>query len=124
MTEQTSPHRHHHIDYLELAVLDIADAKHFYAEAFGWTFTDYGPGYAGICDLTIEGGEIGGLRLAQEVHSGGPLVLLYSDDLDVSVTSVLAAGGTIATAPYEFPGGRRFHFMDPSGNELGVWAKR
>lgn len=124
MTEQTSPHRHHHIDYIELAVLDVIEAKDFYAEAFAWTFTDYGPEYAGIRDLAVEGGEVGGLRLTEEVHSGGPLVLLFSEDLDASVTRVLAAGGTIVKGPYEFPGGRRFHFMDPSGNELGVWAKR
>lgn len=124
MTQQAPLHRHHHINYIELAVLDLVKAKAFYAEAFGWTFTDYGPEYAGICDLAVEGGEIGGLRLAEDVHAGGPLVLLFSDDLDASVTSVLAAGGRIATGPYEFPGGRRFHFTDPSGNELGVWAKR
>jgi predicted enzyme related to lactoylglutathione lyase len=124
MTEQAAPHRHHHIDYLELAVLDVSTAKDFYAAAFGWSFSDYGPEYAGIRDSAIDGGEIGGLRRDETVRPGGPLVLLFSDDLDASVASVVSAGGTIVSDPYEFPGGRRFHFADPSGNELGVWAKQ
>lgn len=124
MTEPAVPHRHHHIDYIELAVLDVGAAKDFYAAAFGWAFTDYGPEYAGIRDGAIDGGEIGGLRRDENVRPGGPLVLLFSDDLDASVASVVSAGGTIVSDPYEFPGGRRFHFADPSGNELGVWAKQ
>lgn len=124
MTEQAAPHRHHHIDYIELAVLDVSAAKDFYAAAFGWTFSDYGPEYAGIRDPAIDGGEIGGLRRDENVRPGGPLVLLFSDDLDASVAGVVSAGGTIVSDPYEFPGGRRFHFADPSGNELGVWAKQ
>nr|WP_301112812.1 VOC family protein [Microbacterium sp.] len=55
---------------------------------------------------------------------GGPLVLLYSDDLDATMSGIVAAGGTILQAPYEFPGGRRLHFTDPSGNELGVWSAK
>ena len=67
-------------------------------------------------------GEVGGLNPAREPTRGGPLVLLYSDDLDATVSAVEAAGGEILEAPYEFPGGRRFHFADPAGNELGAWA--
>jgi predicted enzyme related to lactoylglutathione lyase len=117
-------HRHHAIDYVELTVTDLEQAKRFYTEAFGWQFNDYGPGYAGIRGPEGEAvPEVGGLAVGQEVQSGGPLVLLYSTDLDRTVDAVTSAGGTVVNGPYEFPGGRRFHFTDPSGNELGVWAQ-
>jgi uncharacterized protein len=116
-----APHRHHAIDYVELAVTDLTAARRFYADAFGWDFADYGGQYAGIRDGS--GAEVGGLALAAEVTPGGPLVLLYSDDLDRTLAAVTAAGGRVVNGPYEFPGGRRFHFQDPSGNELGVWAE-
>ncbi len=114
-------HSHHSIDYIELTVRDLAAAKRFYAEAFGWTFTDYGPIYAGIQG---EGREVGGLHQSSEIRTTGPLVILYSDDLEASVNAVLAAGGQVLKQPYAFPGGRRFHFADPSGNELAMWSAR
>jgi predicted enzyme related to lactoylglutathione lyase len=115
-------HTHHAIDYLEFAARDLAVAKRFYAAAFGWTFTDYGPDYAGIQG---EGREQGGLRADPNYAGvcGGPLVILFSANLDATLAAVRAAGGTITTEPFTFPGGRRFHFTDPSGNELGVWAE-
>ena len=112
---------HHSINYIELAVLDMSAAKAFYSGAFGWRFNDYGPGYAGIVG---EAGEVGGLARSDTVRPGGPLVILYSDDLAASVAAVSAAGGRIVKEPFSFPGGRRFHFADPSGNELGVWSTR
>jgi predicted enzyme related to lactoylglutathione lyase len=112
---------HHAIDYIELAASDLPAAKAFYAEAFGWKFNDYGPDYAGI-QAPDGDGEVGGINPAGDPGPGGPLVLLYSDDLDATVEAVKQAGGTVTNGPYEFPGGRRFHFSDPSGNELGVWA--
>ncbi|MEJ7795842.1 MAG: VOC family protein [Nocardioides sp.] len=112
---------HHAIDYIELNVTDLAAAKAFYEAAFGWQFNDYGPAYAGIRSPDGEG-EVGGLNPARPPRPGGPLVLLFSDDLDATVSAVEAAGGRISETPYDFPGGRRFHFTDPSGNELGVWA--
>ncbi|MCV2491933.1 VOC family protein [Geodermatophilus sp. YIM 151500] len=119
-----SARRHHAIDYVEITVTDLVQAKRFYADAFGWRFDDYGPEYAGIRDRQDEPApEVGGLRLDREVRAGGPLVLLYSTDLDRSVDAVTRAGGRVVQGPYEFPGGRRFHFADPSGNELGVWAE-
>jgi uncharacterized protein len=111
----------HAINYVEITVTDMEAAQHFYGTAFGWRFTDYAPAYAGI--QAPEGdGEVGGLSLDQSVEPGGPLVLLYSDDLDATVAAVKDAGGTIAEEPYAFPGGRRFTFFDPSGNRLGVWS--
>ena len=113
----------HTLDYVELSVTDMQAARDFYGAAFGWTFTSYGDGYSGIrTSAESDGDEAGGLSLAEQVIRGGPLVLLYSDDLDATLAAVESAGGEIVNGPYAFPGGRRFHFVDPSGNELGVWA--
>lgn len=114
-------HTHHAIDYIEFTVSDIAEAKRFYTDAFGWAFNDYGPDYAGIQG---DDGEVGGLARADEPRQRGPLVILYSDDLEGSLAAVKAAGGSIVKDPFAFPGGRRFHFADPSGNELAVWSER
>jgi predicted enzyme related to lactoylglutathione lyase len=112
-------HTHHAIDYVEIAVSDLDAAKAFYTSAFGWSLNDYGDDYAGIQG---DDKEVGGLRLDSDVRPGGPLVLLWSDDLERSVEAITAAGGTITAPIYSFPGGRRFHFADPSGNELGVYS--
>ena len=111
-------HTHHTIDYVEFTAPDLEAVKAFYAAAFGWNFTDYGPDYVGFGDgITEQGGFARG-----EAAGGNPLVILFSDDLDATLAAVTAAGGTISQPPYAFPGGRRFHFSDPAGNELAVWA--
>ena len=115
-------HTHHAIDYIEFAVTDMANAKRFYESAFDWRFNDYGPEYSGI--QKPGGGEAGGLRLEPRVATGGPLVVLYSTDLEATITKVRQAGGRITTETFDFPGGRRFHFADPSGNELAVWSDK
>ncbi len=120
MSDPSTPHAHHAIDYIEFTVTDLAQARAFYGAAFGWKFNDYGPHYAGIQG---EGREVGGMEQAPEIRSGGPLVILYSQDLEASLTAVTSAGGRILKAPFTFPGGRRFHFADPSGNVLAVWSK-
>ena len=112
--------QHHAIDYIEFTVTDMAAAQAFYAAAFDWKFTDYGETYAGIQGLERE---MGGLTVGEEVRPGGPLVVLFSLDLEGTLERVRKAGGTITTEPFAFPGGRRFHFTDPSGNELAVWAE-
>ena len=110
---------HHTIKYIEFAVRDLKAAKRFYGAAFGWQFNDYGPEYAGIQGAD---GEVGGFHESTEDRTTGPLPVLYSDDLEQSLAAVRAAGGTILREPFSFPGGRRFHFADPSGNELAVWS--
>ena len=110
---------HHGIDYIEFTVTDLAKAKSFYSAAFGWKFNDYGPEYAGI---QKGDGEAGGLCVGEKVVTGGPLVILYSNNLEQSLTAVTRAGGVISKPIFEFPGGRRFHFKDPSDNELAVWS--
>ena len=133
MEGHTHTHRiPHTIDYVELSVTDMAAARDFYGAAFGWKFTSYGDGYSGIRTAAEpDGDEAGGLALTEgEANSGTsggsrgrPFVLLFSNDLDATLAAVTAAGGEIVNGPYDFPGGRRFHFVDPSGNELGVWAE-
>ncbi|MGO1398913.1 MAG: VOC family protein [Brevibacterium yomogidense] len=113
--------QHHTLSYIEFGVTDLAATRAFYESAFGWSFNDYGPAYSGI--RTPDGaGEIGGLNPGAPPSNDGPLVLLFSDDLEATVEAVKTAGGTIVSGPYEFPGGRRFEFTDPSGNRLGVFA--
>lgn len=116
---------HHTLDYIEIPVGDLPRARAFYTAAFDWSFNDYGPTYAGI--RSADGNsDVGGLSLSENHRPaiGGVFVLLYSGDLDASVNAVQSAGGRILQGPYVFPGGRRFHFADPSGNELGVWASQ
>lgn len=126
MAMSTHAHEiHHSIDYIEISVTDMPAAQRFYGQTVGWQFTPYGESYAGIRTAAEAEGEAGGLTLAspERIVRGGPFVILYSEDLEATLEAVRAAGGTIVDGPYDFPGGRRFHFLDPSGNELGVWSK-
>jgi predicted enzyme related to lactoylglutathione lyase len=112
----------HVIDYVELAVDDLGQAKAFYAKALGWTFTDYGSDYVGIQDPTRPGQEFGGLNpIAASARGDGVVALARAEDADASLASVLAAGGRIVVELAEYPGGRRFKFADPWGNVLGVY---
>ncbi|TWT98994.1 VOC family protein [Neorhodopirellula pilleata] len=112
---------HHEINYIEISANDIPEAKRFYGSAFGWRFNDYGPDYVGIRKQQSDG-ECGGICRSEQMSVGGPLVILYSLDLEASFSSVQKAGGTITQEIFSFPGGRRFQFRDPSGNELAVWS--
>jgi predicted enzyme related to lactoylglutathione lyase len=112
----------HVIDYVELAVEDLGEAKAFYAKALGWAFNDYGDDYAGIKDPRTPDHEFGGLNpVTPSSRGGGVLALVRSDDVDAALASVLEAGGRIEVELHEYPGGRRFTFADPWGNILGVY---
>jgi predicted enzyme related to lactoylglutathione lyase len=112
----------HVIDYVELAVDDVEQAKAFYGAALGWQFTDYGPDYVGLQDPTRPGEEFGGMFPNSSASRGDSvLALARTDDADAALASVLAAGGRIKDDLHEYPGGRRFTFFDPSGNLLGVY---
>ena len=108
------------IDYLEFAATggSLDGIKAFYASAFGWSFTDYGPTYAAFSE-----GLDGGFQAERDDAPAKPLPVLYSTDLDESLAAVQAAGGRIVLPIFAFPGGRRFHFADPAGNELAVWSE-
>jgi hypothetical protein len=115
----TDDSRDRRIDYIEFPVTDVAAAKRFYGQAFGWTFEDYGPDYASFRDGRLDGG----FRKEAVVTTGGPLVVLYARDLAAVEKAIGSAGGRIVRPTFSFPGGRRFHFTDPSGNELAVWSE-
>ena len=106
------------IDYIEFSVKSVAEAKQFYGSAFGWSFEDYGPDYASFADGRLSGG----FQTAARVQPGGPLVVIYASDLEAMEQRIKQAGGAIVRAIFSFPGGRRFHFTDPSGNELAIWS--
>lgn len=113
------PGKDRRIDNIEFNVTDIPRATKFYGEAFGWTFQEYGPDYCEFNDGNLTGGfTLGPVRL------GGPLIILYAQDLEGTRRAVEAAGGKITNPLLEFPGGRRFHFTDPDGYELGVWSEK
>lgn len=115
---QARPSQDRCIDYVEFQVEDIARQKAFYGEAFGWSFTDYGLDYCEFDDGRMKGGFERGTPLT----AGGPLVVLYSDDLPATMARIEAAGGTVTRSIFGFPGGERFHFRDPAGYELAVWT--
>ena len=107
------------MDYIEFPATDLAATKKFYAAVFGWKFSDYGSAYTSFSDGRIAGGFDAG----RKPGAGGPLVVIYAADLAGTEKRVVAAGGRITRPVFAFPGGRRFHFADPSGNELGVWSE-
>ncbi|PZU61488.1 MAG: glyoxalase family protein [Brevundimonas sp.] len=106
------------LDYLELPATDLGATRAFYADAFGWTFQDYGPTYA-----AFDQGLDGGFDADPAERTRTPLPVLYAHDLEAMLAKVQAAGGTVARPIYAFPGGRRFHFTDPAGTELAVWSE-
>jgi len=108
------------IDYIELPTVDIIEAKSFYGDVFGWKFVDYGPDYTSFNDGRLGGG----FRKEPKVQRGGPLIIIYSINLELIKYKVKSAGGTILMDIFDFPGGRRFHFTDPSGNELAIWSDK
>jgi len=114
---------HHAIDQIEFSTTDFTGTEAFYAAAFGWRFTKYGPKFMGYIDGARGDTERGGFVLVESVGLGGPLVVLYSNELEASFESMKAAGGIPTKKIFEFPGGRRFEFKDPSGNELACWCK-
>lgn len=108
------------IDYIEFPATEIAKTKAFYEQAFGWKFTDYGPDYTSFEDGRLAGG----FTKESAVPHGGPLVVIYAGDLAATEKKVRDAGGAIVKDAFPFPGGRRFHFADPSGNVLAVWSEK
>jgi predicted enzyme related to lactoylglutathione lyase len=118
------PAHHHKINYIEFSTTSVAKARTFYSNVFGWTFQDWGPDY--ISFSSESGGIDGGFRAAPAPGTTGdsaPLVVLYSADLKKTEEAIVAAGGSIVVPTFEFPGGRRFHFSDGTGNVLAVWSE-
>ena len=109
------------INYIELPANDFDLVEAFYRGAFGWTFTDYGSEYRAFSDGQREGGFFKS-TLRSRTEQGAALVVLLTKNLEGTQERIVAHGGTICRPIFSFPGGRRFHFLDPHGNELAVWS--
>jgi predicted enzyme related to lactoylglutathione lyase len=109
-----------HIQYIEFQATDLEEMKQFYSSVFGWTFTDYGDDYTAFENSGVSGG----FAKTERVTQGGPLVVLYHQRLELAREHVIRGGGTISKDIFSFPGGRRFHFIDPGKNELAVWSDK
>lgn len=114
---------HEKIDYVEFPSRDIEATKTFFAAVFGWQFTDYGPDYTAFNNEGLNGGFYRA-NLSSSSENGSTLIVFYSRELEQTQQKITKAGGSIVKPTFSFPGGRRFHFADPNGNEYAVWSDR
>ncbi|QDT28841.1 Glyoxalase-like domain protein [Gimesia panareensis] len=112
---------HEKLNYVEFPARDLSATKTFFETVFGWSFTDYGPEYTAFTNAGLEGGFYQS-DLSSTTTNGSALLVFYSRNLEDTLARVKAAGGEIIKPIFSFPGGRRFQFREPSGNEFGVWA--
>lgn len=112
---------HEKKNYVEFPAKDIEATKAFFAEAFGWSFVDYGPEYTAFSNEGIDGGFFKS-ELACSTEKGSALIVFYSRDIEQTQVKIKGAGGLVIKPIFSFPGGRRFHFVDPNGNEYAVWS--
>ncbi len=111
------------INYIEFPAADFDATQAFYENAFGWNFTDHGPDYRAFSDEKLEGGFYKSSKYSS-TENGATLVVLYCKNLEAALDRVVKAGGTIVTEIFDFPGGQRFQFADPNGNQLAVWSDK
>lgn len=116
------PQEHEKLDYVEFPATDISATKTFFSDAFHWQFTDYGTDYAAFDFQGLEGGFYRSDTVTK-ASSGAALLVFYSDNLEATQMKVEHCGGKISKPTFTFPGGKRFHFIEPSGNEFAVWSK-
>ena len=114
---------HEKLNYVEFASSDLEATKAFFEKAFGWSFTDYGPEYTSFAGQGLDGGFFRA-PLHSSTANGGALLVFYSNRLESTLGKVTDAGGKVIKPIFSFPGGRRFHFTEPSGNEFAVWSNR
>lgn len=112
--------KNNHINYIELKAKDLKTVKQFYNRVFDWNFTDYGSDYTAFADSGIDGG----FEKTDEEIVNGALVVLYHENLEAVKDKVIKSGGKISKDIFSFPGGKRFQFIDPAGNELAVWSEK
>ena len=110
------------INYIEIPSTDLPATKKFFADAFGWSFVDYGEEYIAIENAGLDGGFFKSEKVAR-TSNGSVLVVLYSENLEATLEKVKSCGAEIVQDIFSFPGGRRFHFSAPSGNEFAVWSE-
>ena len=114
---------HEKINYVEFPSTNLEATKSFFSKAFGWTFQDFGPEYAAFSNVGLDGGFFKS-ELKATTANGSALIVFYSNHLEDSLSKVCDAGGSIVKEIFAFPGGRRFHFKEPSGNEFAVWSDK
>ena len=112
---------HEKINYVEFPAKDLAATKQFFNHCFGWQFEDFGPDYTAFANEGLDGGFFYSQQ-PLSAEGSGALIVFYSNDLTASLDKVIASGGAITKEIFIFPGGRRFHFVEPSGNEFAVWS--
>ena len=112
---------HEKINYVEFPAKDIEKTKSFFTAAFGWSFVDYGPDYTAFSNEGVDGGFFKSDKVSS-TEAGGALIIFYSKELENTQEKIKDAGGSIIKPIFSFPGGRRFHFSDPNGNEYAVWS--
>jgi len=114
--------QHEKINYVEFPAKDLDATKTFFQSVFGWSFVNYGPEYTAFENQGLDGGFFES-DLASSTAKGAALIVLYTNQLEATLAKVEKAGGSIVRPIYSFPGGRRFHFTEPSGNEFAVWSE-
>lgn len=114
---------HEKINYVEFPSRDLDRTKAFFSTVFGWSFADYGPDYSAFANQGLNGGFYKSEQVASTAQ-GSALIVFYSNQLEQTQAKVTSAGGTITKPTFDFPGGRRFHFADPNGNEYAVWSDK
>jgi predicted enzyme related to lactoylglutathione lyase len=112
---------HEKLNYVEFPSSDLQSTKVFFEKAFGWSFVDYGPEYTAFTRQGLDGGFFKA-NLWSSTANGAALLVFYSNNLEGTLAKVSKAGGKIIKPIFSFPGGRRFHFTEPSGNEFAVWS--
>ncbi|MBT2785538.1 MULTISPECIES: VOC family protein [unclassified Halomonas] len=114
--------QHEKLNYVEFAAKDLAATKAFFSAAFGWEFVDYGPEYTAFSNQGLDGGFYQA-DTCNQTSKGGALLVFYSADIGATLNKVEKSGGEVIRPIFEFPGGCRFHFQEPSGNEFAVWSE-
>ena len=112
---------HEKINYVEFPAKDMEATRTFFAKVFGWSFVDYGPDYTTFSNEGLDGGFFKS-DLNASTSNGSALIVFYSNNLEQTQVKIEKAGGSIIKPVFSFPGGRRFHFGDPNGNEYAVWS--
>lgn len=113
---------HEKINYVEFPAIDIEKSKQFFIKVFNWSFVDYGPDYTAFADQGLDGGFYKSDKCST-TRSGSALIVFYSNDLAATLDKVKQHGGSIVQDIFSFPGGCRFHFTDPNGNEFAAWSE-
>lgn len=114
---------HKKLNYVEFPAADLTATKAFFTATFGWEFVDYGPEYTSFSNQGLDGGFYKA-NLSSKAKSGAALLVFYSEDIEMTLHEVVSNGGNIVEDIFDFPGGCRFHFIEPSGNEFAVWSEK